>query len=377
MRIENSSLTLAGTHQAHAERQLEMSSRWQFRQVLASAGAGPVSDGRSERLQQGVRRLLDSLVDAILAAIRGKSCLEKVADSSLPEAASGTPEAAQRGQWFSEQRILIHEKEYESTAVSAHGSVSTADGREIDFSCCIHLQRSEERTLLASQEEIVLSDPLMLNFDGAACALSGQRFAFDLKGEGCLVEMPGAAAGSAYLVFDRNGNGRADDGTELFGVRSGDGFADLARLDADGNGWVDEGDAAFGQLAVWQGEHWQRLAEAGVGALSTGKVDSPFTLKDGTEGLLGQIRASGVYLRENGTAGFMQQVDVSLAAPAGDKQPGQRQELPGENDVESGLERGFRRSASAAQIVGEEPKPPLQAEGTGKDEQVESRVRAP
>jgi hypothetical protein len=38
-------------------------------------------------------------------------------------------------------------------------------------------------------------------------------------------------------------------GAELFGARSGDGFAELAALDGDGNGWIDEGDAA------WQAWH--------------------------------------------------------------------------------------------------------------------------
>ena len=49
-------------------------------------------------------------------------------------------------------------------------------------------------------------------------------------------------------VFDRNGNGKADNGSELFGVASGNGFADLRRLDEDRNGWIDESDAAFDRL---------------------------------------------------------------------------------------------------------------------------------
>lgn len=42
------------------------------------------------------------------------------------------------------------------------------------------------------------------------------------------------------LSLDQNGNGEIDNGTELFGTKSGDGFADLARYDLDYNGWIDE-----------------------------------------------------------------------------------------------------------------------------------------
>ena len=47
-------------------------------------------------------------------------------------------------------------------------------------------------------------------------------------------------SGSGFLALDKNGNGKIDDGSELFGTKSGDGFADLAEYDSDGNGWIDE-----------------------------------------------------------------------------------------------------------------------------------------
>ena len=41
--------------------------------------------------------------------------------------------------------------------------------------------------------------------------------------------------GSGYLALDKNGDGTINDGSELFGTRNGDGFADLAQYDEDGN----------------------------------------------------------------------------------------------------------------------------------------------
>jgi hypothetical protein len=59
--------------------------------------------------------------------------------------------------------------------------------------------------------------------------------------------------------MDRNGNGRPDDGGELFGnacrLKSGGlaphGFAALAELDSDGDGLITRADARWGDLGLW------------------------------------------------------------------------------------------------------------------------------
>jgi hypothetical protein len=70
------------------------------------------------------------------------------------------------------------------------------------------------------------------------------------------------------------------------------------------------------------------LSEQGVGALYTSAVDAPFSLKNPRNELLGQIRAAGVYLMENGPVGIMQQVDLATSAlPPGQQEPDERQQL--------------------------------------------------
>ena len=114
----------------------------------------------------------------------------------------------------------------------------------------------------------------------------------------------------------------------MFGVASGNGFADLAKLDSDGNGWIDEADPVFRQLGVANGERYSSLGEHGIGALATAAVHAPFSLKTADNELLGQIRAAGVYLRESGEVGFMRQVDLAVSAPpAGPQQPGEGEQL--------------------------------------------------
>ena len=209
----------------------------------------------------------------------------------------------------------------ESTRFSAQGIVCTVDGQSLTFGLDLDLNR----TSVYSSEEIrsgtvVLRDPLVVNFDGKACELNGRRFSFDLDGDGRLESLPGLASSSGFLALDRNADGRITDGNELFGARSGDGFADLAADDGDGNGWIDESDPVFDHLCVWgqdaQGnDRTTSLRAAGIGAIYLGSASTAFSLKDDAHAVLAQIRASGVYLREGGGAGSIQQIDLSVLPP--------------------------------------------------------------
>lgn len=101
----------------------------------------------------------------------------------------------------------------------------------------------------------------------------------------------------------------------LFGVRSVNGFADLAQLDDDGNGWIDEGDSAFASLYLWNKDAAGRdvmtsLKDAGVGAIALAHAKTPFALKDSDNQQLGQITDTGVFLMEKGGVGTVQKVDV-------------------------------------------------------------------
>ncbi|MEY2633253.1 MAG: hypothetical protein RIR00_1907, partial [Pseudomonadota bacterium] len=116
-----------------------------------------------------------------------------------------------------------------------------------------------------------------------------------------------------------NGDGRVNDGRELFGPQSGDGYTELAALDEDKNGWIDEGDSAYSRLGVWSGQgvageagEVTSLAKSGVGAVAVSHLATPFSLRDGQNQTLGEIRASGLYLLENGGAGSTQQIDLSI-----------------------------------------------------------------
>jgi hypothetical protein len=231
-----------------------------------------------------------------------------------PEGSTRQPERAGWG-----VRYEAHEAyaEKEETNFHAGGVVKTADGREIQFAVDLRMSREFLQTTDVSLRagDAALVDPLVINFSGTAAQLTDQTFAFDLNADGQEEKIPLVAGGSGLLVFDRNQDGKVNDGTELFGPTTGNAFAELSQYDEDGNRWIDESDAIFRDLFVWtksadNQDTLQSLKDAGVGALYLSSVHSPFSLKDSQNQLHGQIVRTGVFLREDGGAGTLQQLNV-------------------------------------------------------------------
>lgn len=209
--------------------------------------------------------------------------------------------------------------EHEVTEYSTQGKVCTADGREITFGISVEMSRSfVEATEVYTEGSYVLKDPLVINLDSDIAEVSDKKFYFDLDADGKEEEISELGSGSGYLALDKNGDGVINDGSELFGTKSGNGFADLAAYDGDGNGWIDEADDIFSQLKVWvKDENGENrlldLKEAGVGAIFLGSADTRFSLTNAeTNATNAIIQKTGVYLRENGTAGTVQHVDLAL-----------------------------------------------------------------
>ncbi len=216
-----------------------------------------------------------------------------------------------------EQREVLEETE--RTQFAAAGTVRTADGREIRFTLQLDMQRSYRKESFDSLRlgDAVAVDPLVINFDGTAAQLQDVRFAFDLDGDGQTEQVPLLAGNRGYLALDTNQNALIDNGLELFGPDTGNGFAELARHDSDGNGWIDEADPVFQQLRVWTPNSdgsgsLLTLEELGVGAVQLTAQATPFALRTVDNHSLGAVRSSSVYLRENGSAGTVQQIDLSV-----------------------------------------------------------------
>ena len=228
--------------------------------------------------------------------------------------------------------------EEECTSFSGMGTALTEDGRVIDFG----LQFSMSRRLceyagISMSSAVSMIDPLVINVSSDVTHISDQSFYFDLDCDGTEDKISNLGAGSGFLALDKNGDGKIGDGSELFGTKSDNGFEDLRMYDSDGNGWIDENDDVYGQLRVWMRgadgtDTLLSLQEADVGAIFLGNAETQFShyggfgglgglaaggLSDGLTGspenfgVTGMTRSSGIFLKESGGVGTVQQVDLA------------------------------------------------------------------
>ncbi len=212
------------------------------------------------------------------------------------------------------------EAESEYTTFNATGIAKTEDGRTLSFGIEAEMSREfmSYTKLNLSAKTVNLCDPLVINVGANVASVSDQKFRFDLDADGREDEISQLGSESGFLAFDKNGNGEVDDGSELFGTKSGDGFRDLSAYDKDKNGWIDENDDIFDKLKIWfkdseGNDRLLNLKEADVGAIYLGKTATEYHLNDEeTNKTNAVIQSTGVYLKESGGAGTIQHVDMAL-----------------------------------------------------------------
>lgn len=293
--------------------------------------SGPVSDihpaDEADDYLSDKDKLKIRLLEHLLSALTGKKVKLHIPNMDLKKLESGsythpalsrgnTVQPVNRAGWgivYDRRESL---REYEHTDFSAKATVTTADGREIKLEVAMHLERSYvEDSSISLRAGDALKDPLVLNFAGNAAGLSTQKFSFDLDRDGTADQISLLKSGSGFLALDVNENGRIDDGSELFGPATDSGFGELSSHDSDGNNWIDENDPIFNKLRIWQkddsgNDRLMALGEAGVGAIYLGHVSTEFTLRQLE--VQGKIRDSGIFLKENGQAGTIQEIDMKI-----------------------------------------------------------------
>ncbi len=214
-------------------------------------------------------------------------------------------------------------EEKEQTIVNTQGVIETQDGRKIKFGMHLAMERqfASERTSFQKINTDRLVDPLVIQFEDGPPSFSDKIFSFDLTGDGKEQTFQNLGKGSGFLAFDKNGDGKINDGTELFGTRSGNGFADLAKYDEDGNGWIDENDSIFEKLSIFrpgsdgEAEYKKGLLDSNVGAIFLGQARSQHSIVDEKGKTKGMIRSTGMFVKENGETGHVFQMDLAEIKP--------------------------------------------------------------
>ncbi|MCL6635170.1 MAG: hypothetical protein K6T29_05305 [Peptococcaceae bacterium] len=303
----------------------------QARAALARERA-PAEAGRADKVtvfeisEEDKQKIL--LIQKMIEALTGKKVkfyvLGKIEMEGGRGGSAGRPDkqAAQHARRFGWGLEYVYRESYyeqEKMSFSARGTIKTADGRAIAFSVQLNMSREfyARQEFLFRAGDAALADPLVINFGGTAPRLTGDKFYFDLDCDGREDQLSFVGPGSGFLAVDFNGDDRINDGRELFGPATGNGFAELAVFDEDGNQWIDENDAIYNRLRIWTKDAAGRdvlfaLGQKGVGAIYLGNLDTLFSIKDGENNLQGRVRRTGIYVGENGAGGTVQQVDLKI-----------------------------------------------------------------
>ena len=337
--------TFAGNDQSGVSLRLSAEGKAALEKRMAAASTGSIdeeeelSDLLSDKDKQKIlmlEKMLQSLTGKrIKFVLPGRGEFEKIKANQQPiriirlSANAQTILNGSQSQGVSVQQPSgwgmeydLHETHYEkqTMAFSAEGVVKTSDGREISLDLELNMSREFSSQLdisIRAGDAVKKVDPLVINFASPTTALTNNKFSFDIDADGDNDQISFATGGSGFLSFDVNNDGTINNGSELFGPQSGNGFNDLSQYDGDNNGWIDENDDIYSKLRIWTkdengNDQLFALGAKGIGAIYLGNVATAFDIKTGSNQALGSIARSGIYLRENGLAGTIQHVDLTL-----------------------------------------------------------------
>ncbi|NEO66056.1 MAG: hypothetical protein F6J98_38980 [Moorea sp. SIO4G2] len=102
-----------------------------------------------------------------------------------------------------------------------------------------------------------------LNGDGIQTLSIDKGVEFDMLNSGGKVNTGWLSGEDGFLAIDNDGDGEISSRAELFGGGVGDGFAKLASFDSNGDGLVNQDDALFGELKVWQDSNENGITDQG------------------------------------------------------------------------------------------------------------------
>lgn len=234
-------------------------------------------------------------------------------EENLLSNGSTDAESGWGGSFFERKRLY---EESESLAFHAKGIINTSDGKSINFNTQVNLSRQFTASNdLNGGPGNAFIDPLVINYNDTAASLTSTKFSFDLDVDGAAEQISFLGEGSGFLALDLNNDNKINDGSELFGPVSQNGFTELAKYDADKNDWIDENDPIYDRLRIWTKDQSGKdslfaLGQKGIGAVYLGNVNANFSLNDQNNNSLGQMQKMGLFVKEDGKVGTLQQINL-------------------------------------------------------------------
>lgn len=338
MKIESSDVQMSTQSSSHFE--MNTTSQFTFKQQMAGVmSANQPSESLQNNLDylektfeiqpnQGFLHPIHEMTKVILEQILQRFLQGKKAVELYPKAFdcmenTFNEKPQQSLQFVVKQNIKIEKtlqyEKQDSIAFHTNAIIKTKDKEiNINLDCSYTKAFFEEHKETLAFEETRFLDPLVIQYDGKSSAFdslsSTMSFKFDLKNNETLLDLPLLKKGNGFLVLDKDANGLIDNGNELFGPNTNNGFEELRAYDSDNNNWIDENDSIFKDLLIWSKDESGEdtligLGQSGIGALYLNEVKSNFTYNKSINESMARLKSSSIFLREDGTAGMLSSLD--------------------------------------------------------------------
>jgi len=231
--------------------------------------------------------------------------------------------------------------------------------------------------------ETELLPPVVIDLDGDGVELvarTASKVRFDVAGDGQAVRTGWVGADDAFLALDRNGDGQITSGAEISFVGDLQGaVSDLEGLrafDSNENGFLDAGDARFGEFRVWQDKNQDGVSQAdelhslsdlgfkalnltqqltGASAAPSGNnvlyATSDLIKADGSHLTLGDVMLAFDTVSETSTTAD----EALLTAPSGSRlhaKPGRAPDWDLDGLIEQGLQDGGQKPMTSDELAG-------------------------
>ncbi len=158
------------------------------------------------------------------------------------------------------------------------------------------------------------NDPLALDLDGNGIGFTKNSTYFDMGTDGFAEKATWIGKGDGLLTLDINGDGKINNGSELFGdamkkkdgTLAKDGFDALTDYDMNKDGKIDADDDIYSKLKVWVDANGDGITDAGelktLAELGIKQLNLGNTVVNGADQPTGEaVRKQGTFVWENGS----------------------------------------------------------------------------
>jgi len=189
---------------------------------------------------------------------------------------------------------------------------------EIDLNVSYSKEFYEKHQEKIEFSEVSYIDPIVIQYSKEASSLDFLEeeltFYFDLDSNGEKDEIAKLKEGNGFLVLDKDKNGTIDNGSELFGPSTNDGFEELRVYDSDKNGWIDENDSIFKDLKIWTkdsngDDKLFALGDSEIGAIYLKDANTDIDINKSVKDPLAHLKSTSFFVREDGSAGLLSSFD--------------------------------------------------------------------